>query len=382
MSAFLLTATAESSTPNETSAAHPDPKTGASIPGAPGAPEVGEVGDVAREVARDLERLESAPPQGQRGDEATGAGAPLDFRYDRDFAPDAAYRASLPDLQNGAPIEGAPVKLERVGIHNFRLPIKYRQRGGGRLLELETAVTGTVSLDSCTKGINMSRIIRTFYKHSAGDFTIDTLARVLRDYKRGLNSFEAQLALQFSYPIAQPSLRSGLAGTQYYDVTLEMEVDAQDQLHKTLHLDFVYSSACPCSFELSEHARRGRNKASVPHSQRSVARVSVKFETMVWIEDLRDLCARALQTETQVMVKREDEQAFAELNGAYLKFVEDAVRLLFRELEADARFTDFRIVCCHLESLHSHDAVAVAAKGVPGGFSTHLSHHEFRSLLK
>jgi len=33
---------------------------------------------------------------------------------------------------------------------------------------------------------------------------------------------------------------------------------------------------------------------------------------------------RALQTETQVMVKREDEQAFAELNGAYLKFVEDA----------------------------------------------------------
>ncbi len=313
--------------------------------------------------------------------EAVAAGA-LDFHYDRDFVPDAAYRASLPDLQNGAAIAGAPVALERVGIHNFRLPIKYRQRDSEELLELETAVTGTVSLDSCTKGINMSRIIRTFYEHRGRDFTIDTLARVLTDYKRGLNSFEAHVMVHFSYPILQPSLRSGLAGFQYYEVILEMAVDAEDRLKKTLHFDFVYSSACPCSFELSEHARATRHKASVPHSQRSVARVSVKFEKMVWIEDLQEMCVRALQTETQVMVKREDEQAFAELNGSSLKFVEDAVRLLYRELAADPRLLDFKIICSHLESLHSHDAVAVAARGVPGGFSAEVTYNEFRSLLR
>ena len=190
----------------------------------------------------------------------------LDFDYDRSLVADEAYVSSLPDLQNGADVQGALIKLERVGIHNFRLPIKYRRRDSPDLIELETSVTGTVSLHSCTKGINMSRIIRTFYEHRERDFTIDTLARVLRDYKRGLKSLEAQIMVGFSYPLLQTSLRSGLEGFQYYDVVLEMQVDASDQLKKTLHFDFVYSSACPCSFELSEHARAQRNKATVPHS--------------------------------------------------------------------------------------------------------------------
>lgn len=306
----------------------------------------------------------------------------LDFNYDRDFMVNETYRESLPDLQNGTAIQGALVKLERVGIHNFRLPIKYRQRDSNELLELETSVTGTVSLDSCTKGINMSRIIRTFYEHRGRDFTIDTLARILMDYKHSLNSFEAQVMVKFSYPILQPSLRSGLEGFQYYDVILEMDVNAEDQLKRILHFDFVYSSACPCSFELGEHARRERYKATVSHSQRSVARISVKFEKMVWIEDLQEMCERALQTETQVMVKREDEQAFAELNGSYLKFVEDAARLLYEVLDADKRILDFKIICSHLESLHSHDAVAVAAKGIKGGFTTDVTYNEFRTLIK
>ena len=306
----------------------------------------------------------------------------LDFDYDYDLVADEEYVKSLPDLQNGADVQGALIKLERVGIHNFRLPIKYKRRNSDQLLELETSVTGTVSLDSCTKGINMSRIMRTFYQHRDQDFTIDTLARILRDYKRGLQSLEAQIMVKFSYPILQSSLRSGLQGFQYYDVILEMDVDAGDQIKKKLHFDFVYSSACPCSFELSEHARKHRNKAAVPHSQRSVARLSVQFDEMLWIEDLQELCLRALPTETQVMVKREDEQAFAELNGSHLKFVEDAARLLYRELNNDTRITDFKIICSHLESLHSHDAVAVAAKGISGGWTPDVTYNELRTLLK
>ena len=45
----------------------------------------------------------------------------------------------------------------------------------------------------------------------------------------------------------------------------------------------------------------------VPHSQRSVARISIEFNEMVWIEDLKEICEKALKTETQVIVKREDE---------------------------------------------------------------------------
>ena len=63
------------------------------------------------------------------------------------------------------------------------------------------------------------------------------------------------------------------------------------------------------------------------------------------------------------MVKREDEQAFAELNGANPIFVEDAVRLLCEQLGGEPRIGDFRVVASHQESLHSHDAVSILTVG-------------------
>ena len=48
--------------------------------------------------------------------------------------------------------------------------------------------------------------------------------------------------------------------------------------------------------------------------------------------------------------------------------VQDAARKLKRLLDDDARYEDFRVRVEHQESLHAHDAVAVATKGVPGGF--------------
>ncbi|NEU36402.1 GTP cyclohydrolase I FolE2, partial [bacterium LRH843] len=71
----------------------------------------------------------------------------------------------------------------------------------------------------------------------------------------------------------------------------------------------------------------------------------------------------AVPTETQVMVKREDEQAFAELNAANPIFVEDAARLICEQLHKDQRIGDFRIVASHQESLHSHDAVSILIEG-------------------
>ena len=98
---------------------------------------------------------------------------------------------------------------------------------------------------------------------------------------------------------------------------------------------------------------------------RSVARISLKFEQgeKLWFEDVIDMCRRAVPTETQVMVKREDEQAFAELNAANPIFVEDAARLFAEQVSADARISDYRVAASHQESLHSHDAVSVLTEG-------------------
>jgi GTP cyclohydrolase I len=285
--------------------------------------------------------------------------------YPEDFAVDDAYKASMPDLQNGPSslIKGAKQQIQHVGISNFRLPIRFRTRDNGDLT-LETSVTGTVSLEAEKKGINMSRIMRTFYKHAEETFSFEVIERALDAYKTDLESFDARIQMRFSFPMKVESLRSGLSGYQYYDIALEL-VESAGVRKKIVHLDYVYSSTCPCSLELSEHARQFRGQLATPHSQRSVARISVLVEDgpCLWFEDLIDRARTAVPTETQVMVKREDEQAFAELNAANPIFVEDAARLFTEQLQLDPRVSDFRVIASHQESLHSHDAVSVLTEG-------------------
>jgi GTP cyclohydrolase I len=291
--------------------------------------------------------------------------------YDHQFTVDAAYRSGIPDIQNqgAAAIQGANVPIIQVGISDFRIPLQFVGRSGERQ-RLETSVSGTVGLRENAKGINMSRILRVFYEFKDRSFDVDTLADVLDAYQLRLDSTSANLVLRFAYPMLKPSLRSGLEGYQYYDAAYEGRVGANGRVRKFIHFDFVYSSACPCSSELAEHAREERGIYAIPHSQRSKARVTVELEpsARLYPEDMQELCEAALQTETQVVVKREDEQAFAEMNGAHVKFVEDAARLVYEQLDADPRIADFQVVLNHLESLHSHDAVAVICKGVAGGF--------------
>lgn len=286
--------------------------------------------------------------------------------YPDAFEVDEDYKASMPDLQNGPSslIKGAQQQIQHVGISNFRLPIRFHTRNGNDLT-LETSITGTVSLEAEKKGINMSRIMRTFYKHAEETFSFEVIEKALDAYKADLESFDARIQMRFSFPMKVDSLRSGLSGYQYYDIALEL-VEQDGVRKKVVHLDYVYSSTCPCSLELSEHARQFRGQLATPHSQRSVARISVLLDDtggLMWFEDLIDSARTAVPTETQVMVKREDEQAFAELNAANPIFVEDAARLFTEQLQQDSRVSDFRVIASHQESLHSHDAVSVLTEG-------------------
>lgn len=300
--------------------------------------------------------------------------------FDVNFTLPYGYKESLPDLQNDV-YEGIREDIEHVGIHNFKLPLKFQKKDGS-LIELETKVTGAVSLAADSRGINMSRIMRTFYEYKDNVFNLDKLEEILQSYKKKIGGYTANIMLNISYPIIQQSMRTGLEGYQYYNITLEGKLDINGNFRKFIHFDFVYSSACPCSKELAEHARKYRNRDGIPHSQRSTARISIEYNNFIWIEELQEICLDALQTETQVIVLREDEQAFAELNGAYPKFVEDAARLLYRGLNADPRILDFKAKISHNESLHSHNAISVIIKGVENGFNSDVSIEELNSLVR
>lgn len=304
--------------------------------------------------------------------------------YDNEFIPSKEYLESMPDLQNS---DFLGVGIERVGVSGFKIPLEICTREGGSI-QVEASVVGSVSLEAEKKGINMSRILRTFYKNKNYIFDINVLSDVLKQYQKDLDSYEAQILINFNYRMWQESLRSRKedgtknGGWQFYKTTFDVSIDSKGQISKVIHFDFVYSSACPCSSALSEHALKTRDVYAIPHSQRSVARISVLFDDIVWIEELQELCKEALQTETLVFCKREDEQAFAEMNGANVKFVEDAIRKLWQTLNNNQKILDFKIVASHNESLHNHNAISVMLKKRHDSFfDSKVSIEELKSLV-
>ena len=307
----------------------------------------------------------------------------LKREYDSTFVPTQEYLDSMPDLQNGD-FTGIPIDF--VGIHNFHVPIRIKEKGGDTQ-EVMASITGTVSLDANHAGINMSRIIRTFYKSKDDIFDINKLEEILRNYQKDLKTFDAHILMNFKYRVWQDALRSVKddgtpeGGWQYYNITFDCNLDHNKEFKKIMWVDFVYASSCPCSTELSQHAALTRGIYGIPHSQRSVARIGVEFNEDIWIEDMLDMCNNALKTETLVFCKRQDEQAFAELNGSHRKFVEDAIRYMADELNNNQRVLDYKVICSHQESLHSHDAVAVITKGKQNSvFNHHVTLGEWQSM--
>tara|TARA_Y100001958_G_C21148675_1_gene485403 strand:- start:753 stop:1163 length:411 start_codon:yes stop_codon:yes gene_type:complete len=133
--------------------------------------------------------------------------------------------------------------------------------------------------------------------------------------------------------------------------------------------------------QYEEDYRLGKTKEgngiATAHSQRSKASVSVHYdyESDITIEKVIDLLKVALPTETQSMVKRLDEQAFAILNGENPMFVEHASRRLSAILDSVEDILYWEAKVEHFESLHSHNAVAMIFKELkPGSSANQLIH--------
>jgi GTP cyclohydrolase I len=257
-----------------------------------------------------------------------------------------------------------------------------------------------VSLDDAdVKGIHMSRLfLRLQAELDERDFSPAAIDHVLRGFIESHRDMSrtAFVGIEFEHLVRRPSLLSDLASWRSYPVRIEASFDGAKTTHQ-LRVRLTYSSTCPCSAALSRQLIQERFVgafaerptvsidevaawlgtqqaiAALPHSQRSHADVTVRLQNLADgypIDALIDVCETALGTAVQTAVKRIDEQEFARLNAQQLMFCEDAARLLAQTLDADDDVADFHVHVRHLESLHPHDAVAVATKGVPGGFRT------------
>jgi GTP cyclohydrolase I len=313
----------------------------------------------------------------------------LVFTYDKDFYP---LDKDLPDPQVEPVIPGKRVALKKVGIAPVDLPIRVLRRDGGdQVLQAQASLYCSLD-DPNAKGLNLSRLYLLMHDTIKDHLTLDGIKAALETMATKQGSNSAYCKLRFKYPWSQKALRTRmpitseeLAAGNYevledgtkishrkieghiaYNVTLEGRYTKDSDVPYKFYLttEYVYSSTCPCSFELAHNAKEKRAAAANAHSQRSIMTTTVQFDpdNVVWIEDMIELHRRQIPTEVQVVVKRRDEQAFAELNGSNLLFSEDAVRLVYFALEQwvdSGKISDFTISTSHEESLHPWNAIAV-----------------------
>jgi GTP cyclohydrolase I len=269
----------------------------------------------------------------------------------------------------------------------------------GKLIETPARVQVFVNLiRGDARGIHMSRLYLALDRRLGEDsLSPRSVHALLQDFLSSHVdlSDRAMVRIGFDLLLKRPALVSDKAGWKPYPVVL---TGILDKPHFTLELatEILYSSTCPASAALArqliqEQFRSDfpvtqaldreavvawlgseRGIVATPHSQRSRLAVRTRLQPgfqELPIVELIDRIEGALKTPVQTAVKREDEQAFARLNGANLMFCEDAARRVHTALQADPHILDFWARATHEESLHAHDAVAVTTKGVAGGYT-------------
>ncbi|MDD0853782.1 GTP cyclohydrolase FolE2 [Halobacteriovorax sp. GB3] len=274
------------------------------------------------------------------------------------------------------------IAIPRVGIERFRVPLTFEHHDG-HTMNHDAEASMFVYLAKHKTGANMSRFCKIL-QEEGGQKSVnhEFFKTVLGRYRADLRDFDdealieqAHLKLNFNYPVKQKSLKSENWGWQYYACEWEGIENKEGRVLMHLTIKYEYSSTCPCSLSMSkqyeEQYRNGEitegSGIASAHSQRSVATVKVVYDvdSGFHIERLIELLRIALPTETQSLVKRIDEQAFAILNGDNPMFVEHATRRLSTVFEHEDTILDWTAKVEHLESLHSHNAVAYIHKENP-----------------
>lgn len=301
------------------------------------------------------------------------------------MTPPTGSPSPLPDVASDAAALARP--LDWVGMDGIALPVRIASQDGASV-QVAASVDVAVDLrDPGARGIHMSRLYLQLQQAFASDaITPGGLRRVLQgfvDSQQGLST-AARLVVRYDHLLQRAALASGHLGWKRYPVTIEAEL-RDGHLHVALVLAVEYSSTCPASAALSRQLNAARfaddfaaarplstevvrdwlaserGLAATPHAQRSRAEVRMELRQSfdeLPVASLVDVLESALGTPVQAAVKREDEQAFAELNAANLMFCEDAARRISAALAADPRIGHFDASVAHFESLHPHDAVA------------------------
>jgi len=270
----------------------------------------------------------------------------------------------LPDIQGTLPKIQIPIR--EVGVANVQVPFIMESKYGG-FKSMVANVSMRTNLDEKTKGISMSRLIRTLKKYLDLPLKKNLIEVILTDLKKNVESAESYMRFDFLYPIVRKSILSDNSFPIYHKCRFEGQL--RGEYFKFFQgIITQYSSYCPCSAELSNDLRE-KGIMGFPHAQRSFAEILIegKKDSYIWLEDIIESVERAIKTIPYPIIKRKDEQEIARIAAENPIFVEDAIRQISFELDK-MPVEDWIVKCTHEESIHTSEAIAVNWKGIQNGF--------------
>ena len=257
----------------------------------------------------------------------------------------------MDDVQNHVDERGIP--LDRVGVTDLQYPIVVLDQKHEKQHTI-ARFTMSVNLPHQFKGTHMSRFIEVLNVHH-GEFTVRTLPAMLRELKQRLNAEAARVEVAFPYFVEKAAPKSGAKALMDYQCSFVGELNGGN-------VDFVVSvevpvtSLCPCSKSISDYGA---------HNQRGMISVAVRAERgadgasqFIWIEELIDIAERSASAPVYPLLKRPDERHVTMQAYDNPVFVEDMVRNVAINLQADPRVSWFRVNAVNHESIHNHSAFA------------------------
>ncbi|MER5265103.1 GTP cyclohydrolase, FolE2/MptA family [Actinosynnema sp. NPDC002837] len=250
------------------------------------------------------------------------------------------------DIQ--AEVDSRGIEVDQVGIAGLRYPVVFDDGVTNQRSIAEVSVT--VQLQADRRGTHMSRMVALVHERLQA-FDPRDMAQVL---KSGAAELDAPgISVVIGMPISEVTSAptSGLESVSVHDV--EVTGTWQDGTCRvTTAVTSEVTSLCPCSKSISDYGA---------HNQRSKVTLSVTgsgdhlypLSALDAVEIIRDSGSAPVVP----LVKRVDERTLTMQAYDHPVFVEDMARDI--SLVCRARGLAHEVRVRNLESIHSHDAVAL-----------------------
>ncbi len=252
----------------------------------------------------------------------------------------------MEDVQNSPALVNIPI--DRVGIKNMKYPLVVRKKNNG-LLHTVASVNLYVDLPSTFKGTHMSRFVEALQEWN-GILDYHSFVCLLKDIKNRLKARKSHVSFTFPFFMEREAPKSKSPALIDYMCYFSGELESNtNKMVMTLGVEVPVMTVCPCSLAISKKGA---------HSQRTVVRIKVKFNGLLWLEDLIAIAQESASSPVYALLKRVDEKYVTETAFENPAFVEDVVRNVSQKLISHPLIYWFKAEAESFESIHNHNAYA------------------------